>query len=101
MTNAENLLIERKKHPFLWMGVLSLAIAIALTRLNIYLGTQVNYLDYLPLFNALTIAILACAGIAILLGVTGLWIARFRSIPLALMSLASSAYLILLFLIDY
>jgi len=100
MTNAETLLIEHKKHPFLWMGILSLGIAIALTRLNIYLGTQVNYLDYLPLFNVLTTAILACAGIAIILGLVGLWKVRFRSIPLSLTSLASSAYLILLFLID-
>ena len=100
MTNAENLLSEHKKHPFLWMGILSLGIAIALTRLNIYLGTQVNYLDSLPLFNALTIAILVCAGIAVILGIAGLWKVRFRSIPLALTSLASSAYLILLFLID-
>jgi hypothetical protein len=74
--------------------------AISLTRLNIFLGTRVNYLNYLSLFNALTIALLACASIAIILSVAGLWKARFRSIPLALTSLASSAFLILLFLID-
>jgi nitrate reductase gamma subunit len=68
--------------------------------LNIYLGTQVNYLDYLSLFNALTIIILACVGVAIILGMVGLWKVRFRSVPLVLISLASSAFLILLFLID-
>ena len=100
MTNVENLSLTNKKHPFLWISILSLGIAIALTRLNIYLGTQVNYLDYLSLFNSLTIAILACMGISIILGIAGLWKVRFRSIPLVLMSLASSAFLILLFLID-
>ena len=100
MTNAENLLLVKKKHPLLWTSILSLGLAIALTRLNIYLGAQVNYLDYLPLFNALTIAILACAAIAIILGVAGLWKAHFRSVPLVVTSLASFAYLILIFIID-
>jgi hypothetical protein len=100
MKNSEILFTEDKKHPFLWMVVLCLGVAIALTRLNIYLGTQVNYLDYLPFFNALTIAILACASIAIILGLAGLWKAHFKSLPLALVSLASFAYLTLLFLID-
>ena len=100
MTNAESFLLDNKKHPFLWIGVLSLGVAIALARLNIYLGTQVNYLDTLSLFNVLTIVMLACAGIAIVLGIAGLWRVRFKSIPLAVMSLASSALLILLFLLD-
>lgn len=89
-----------QKHPFLWVGILSLASAIALARLNIYLGTQMNYLHYLLLFNALTIGMLVCAGIAISLSLAGLWRVRFKSIPLALVNLASSAFLILLFLID-
>ena len=100
MTNAEKLLPDNKKHPLLWTSVLSLGIAIALTRLNIYLGTQVNYPDYLSLFNALTIAMLACVGIDIVLSIAGLWRVRFRSVPLVLMSLVSFAFLILLFLID-
>jgi hypothetical protein len=100
MTSAEKLLPKSKKHPFLWLGVLSLGVSIALTRLNIYWGTQVNYLEHLSLFNALTLLILACVGISIALSISGLWKARFRSIPLAVMSLASSTYLILLFMID-
>jgi len=100
MTNAENLLIENKKHPLLWVAIVGLGVAIALTRLNIYLGTQVNYLDYLLLFNALTLAILGCVGITIIVILAGLWKARFRSIPLVVMSLISFGYLILLFLID-
>ncbi len=91
---------DNKKHPFLWLGLLSLAIAVALARLNIYLGTQMNYLHYLTLFNALTIGMLTCVGAAIILSFAGLWRARFKSIPLALASLVSSAFLILLFLID-
>ena len=100
MTDRGQLLLKNKKHPFLWIGLLSLVSAIVLTRLNIYLGTLVNYLDYLSLFNALTLAILMCAGIAIILSVAGLWKARFKSIPLALMGMVSSAFLILLFMID-
>ena len=89
-----------QKHPFLWIGLLSLVSAITLARLNIYLGKQVNYLDYLPLFNVLSYGVLLCAGIAILLSFVGLWRVRFKSIPLAWISLASSTFLILLFLID-
>jgi len=100
MTNSEQVLLDDKKHPFLWSGVFSLGASIALTRLNIYLGTRVNYLNFLSLFNAMTIAILACVGIAIVLSLTGLWRSRFRSIPLMVTSLASSAFLVLLFLID-
>jgi hypothetical protein len=100
MTNTENLSFAHKKHPFLWISVLSLGVAFALARLNIYLGTQVNYLDYLSLFNAMTIAILISAGIAIFLSIAGLWRTRFRSVPLALMSLVSFVFLVLLFLID-
>ena len=100
MTNTEQLSLENKKHPFLWIGLLSLVSAVAFTRLNIYLGTLVNYLDYLSLFNALTLAILMCAGIAIILSVAGLWKVRFKSIPLTLTGLASSAFLILLFMIN-
>ena len=100
MTTTEKSLLGHKKYPFFWMSVFSLVASIALARLNVYLGTQVNYLDYLSLFNALTIAMLLCGGIAIVMSVAGLWRARFRSIPLALMSLISSAFLILLFLID-
>ena len=100
MTSAEKLLPENKKHSFLWLGVLCLGASIVLTRLNIYWGTQVNYLEHLSLFNALTLLILTCVGISIVLSIAGLWKARFRSIPLAMMSLVSSAYLILLFMID-
>ena len=100
MTNTENSFFAHKKHLFLWISVLSLGVAFALARLNIYLGTQVNYLDYLALFNTLTIAMVLSVGIAIFLSIAGLWRARFKSIPLVLMSLASSAFLILLFLID-
>ena len=100
MTNIEQALHENKKHPFLWIGALSLTVAYALARLNIYLGTQVNYLDYLSLFNALTLTILACVGLAIIISIAGLWKARFKSIPLVLMSLASSVFLILLFMAD-
>ena len=89
-----------QNHPFLWIGLLGLVGAIGLTRLNIYLGTQVNYLDHLLLFNALTIGILSCAAITIILSVAGLWRTRFKSAPLTLVSLASFAFLILLFLID-
>jgi hypothetical protein len=89
-----------QKHPFLWIGILGLASAIGLTRLNIYLGTQVNYLDHLLFFNALTIGILSCAAITIILSLAGLWKTRFKSIPLVLVSLVSFAFLILLFLID-
>jgi hypothetical protein len=100
MRRAEKLVPEHKEHPFLWLGVLCLGASIALTRLNIYWGTQVNYLDYLSLFNALTLLILACVGFSIAMSMAGLWRARFRSIPLVVMGLASSAYLILLFMID-
>ena len=96
----KNILLDNKEHSFLWIGLLSLASAIALTRPNIYLGKQVDYLDYLSLFNVLTYGILLCAGIAILLSLAGLWRARLKSIPLVLTILASSAFLILLFLID-
>ena len=89
-----------QKHPFLWMGMSGLGIAYALVRLNLYLGTQVNYLDYLSLFNVLTFAICVCAGTASITSIAGLWKVRFRSIPLVLMNLASSAFLILLFMID-
>ena len=91
---------RHNRHPFLWIGLLCLISAIALTRLNIYLGTQVNYLHYLSLFNALTIGVLTCAVVAIMLSLAGLWRTRFKSIPLVLVGLASSAFLILLFLID-
>jgi len=100
MKNPETTLPETNKRPFLWISVISLGIAIALARLNIYLGTQVHYLDYLLFFNALTIAMLMSAGIAMLLSIAGLWRARFKSISLALMSLTPSVFLILLFLID-
>ena len=100
MTDTGRLLLKNKRHPFLWISLLSLVSSVAFTRLNIYLGTLVNYLDYLSFFNALTLAILMCAGIAIILSVAGLWKARFKSIPLALTGLASSAFLILLFMID-
>ena len=99
MINADQSLPKNKERSFLWISVLSLGVAIALARLNIYLGTQVNYLNYLLLFNALTISMLTCVGIAIILSIAGLWKTRFRNIPLMLMSLASSAFLILLFLI--
>ena len=89
-----------QKHPFLWIGFLSLASAIVLTRLNIYLGTQVNYQDHLLFFNVLTIGVLVCASIAIILSIAGLWRTRFKSIPLWLIGLASSFFLFLLFLID-
>jgi hypothetical protein len=94
------ILTNDTKRPFLWIGGFSLVSAYLLTQLNIYLGTRVNYLHYLSLFNALTVGILACTGIAILLGFIGLWRARFKSIPLALLSLASSIYLVLMFMID-
>ena len=100
MTKAEKMFFAHKKHPFLWISVLCLGAAIALARLNIYLGTQVNYLDYLSLFNTLTIAMLVSVGTAIFLSLVGLWQARFKSRPLVLMSLASSAFFVLLFLID-
>jgi len=100
MKNPEITLSETNKRPFLWISVISLGIAIALARLNIHLGTQVHYLDYLLLFNALTIAMVTSAGIAMLLSLAGLWRARLKSIPLAVMSLATSVFLILLFLID-
>ena len=101
MINADRSSSENNKElPFLWIGVLSLGVAIALARLNIYLGTKVNYLDHLLLFNVLTIVTLKCVGIAIILSIAGLWKARFKNIPLVLMSLVSSAFLILLFLID-
>jgi hypothetical protein len=100
MTKAENLSFAHKKHPFLWISVLGLGAAFALARLNIYLGTQVNYLDYLALFNTLTIAMLVSVGVAVFLSIAGLWRARFKSIPLTVMSLSSSALLILLFLTD-
>jgi len=100
MTNTEKTLIDRNKYPFIWISVISLGIAIGLAKLNIYLGTQVSYLDYLSLFNTLTIVMLVFVGVAVLLSMAGLWRARFRSIPLTLMSLASSAFLLLLFLID-
>lgn len=63
MISNEQLLLDHKKHPFLWMGVFSLGVSIVLAKLNIYLGTQVNYLDYLSLFNALTIVMLTCVSI--------------------------------------
>jgi len=100
MTYTKNLSLVNNKHPFSWISALSLGIAIILTRLNIYLGTQVNYLDHLSFFNALTLLILACVGIAILLSVAGVWKTRFRSLPLVVLSLASTAYLVLLLLID-
>lgn len=100
MTNAENLSFVDKKNPFLWISVRYLGAAIALARLNIYLGTQVNYLDYLSLFNILTIAMLVSVGVAVSLSIAGLWRARFKSIPLAMMSLTSSVFLILLFLVN-
>lgn len=100
MKKTENTLLEKNKHPLLWISVIGLGIAIALARLNIYLGTQVYYLDFLSLFNALTIVMLVFAGIAMLLSMAGLWRVHFKSIPLAIMSLVSSALLILLFLID-
>lgn len=93
-------LLSEKKHPFLWLGLLSLANSILLAQLNISLGRQVNYLDFLPLFNVLTYGIFLCAGIAILLSVAGLWMVKFKSLPLMLTGLASFAYLILLFLND-
>ena len=98
MTNIEQFLHDNKKHLFLRMGVLSLVVAMALARLNIYLGTQVNYLDYLSFFNALALTMLACEGIAIGLSIAGLRRVRFRSIPLVLICLALFAFLILLFL---
>lgn len=91
---------EKNQHPFFWLSMISLASALALTYLNIHLGKQVNYLNYLLLFNTLTISILLCAGLAIILGLAGLWRVRLKSIPLTLISLAASAFLILLFLID-
>jgi len=99
MNNSGDL-SEHKGHLFLWGSVLCLGAAIALARLNIYFGAQVNYLDYQSLFNALIMAVLACAGLAIVLSVAGLWKAHFKSIPLGLMSLLSSAFLILLFLVE-
>ena len=93
-------LTVNKQHPFLWIGIFCLLTAISLARLNIYLGTRMNYLDALLFFNALTIGVLACASIAILLSLAGLWKTRFKSIPLALTGLTSSAFLVLLFLID-
>lgn len=66
MNNSENLLRINQKHPFLWIGMSGLGFAYALVRLNIYLGTQVNYLDYQSLFNVLTFAICICAGAAII-----------------------------------
>ena len=100
MNIAENLSHANQKHPFLWIGALSLGIAYMLVRLNIYLGTQVNYLDYLSLFNAMTIAILAFVSVAIVLGIAGLWKVRFKSVPLVLIGVASSVFMLLLFLTD-
>lgn len=71
-----------------------------MARLNIYLGTQVNYLDYLTLFNTVTLLMLASAVLSIALGVTGLWKARFKNISLILTSLAASAFLVLMFFVD-
>ena len=93
-------LTVNKQHPFLWIDIFCLLTAISLARLNIYLGTRMNYLDALLFFNALTIGVLVCAGVAILLSLAGLWRTRFRSIPLILTSLTSSAFLVLLFMID-
>lgn len=100
MISNEQLLLDHKKHPFLWMGVFSLGVSIVLAKLNIYLGTQVNYLNYLSLFNVMILTMLACVGISIILSIAGLWRSHFRSVPLALMSLASSVFLILIFLIS-
>jgi hypothetical protein len=91
---------EKNQPLFFWLSTVSLASALALTYLNIYLGRQTNYLNYLQVFNTITISILICAGLAITLGLVGLWKVRLKSIPLALISLTSSAFLILLFLID-
>jgi hypothetical protein len=80
--------------------LLSLANSILLARLNISLGRQVNYLDFLPLFNVLTYGIFLCAGIAILICFAGLWMVKFKSLPLMLTGLASFTFLVLLFMID-
>lgn len=99
MINTDQSSLDNKMDPFLWIAVLSLGFAIALAKLNIYMGTQVYYLDYLSLFNVMTIAIFVSASTAIILSMVGLWKVRFKSIPLALMSLASSAFLILMFMV--
>ena len=100
MTNSKKMIFANQKHPFLWISVFSLIIAYILIQLNIYLGSQVNYLDYLSLFNGLTVAVLTFVVIAVAISLAGLWRARFKSIPLLVMSLISSAFLLLLFLID-
>jgi len=100
MTTTEYHLRGAQKHPFLWISVFSLGIAVVLARFNGFLGARVNYLDYLSLFNAMTIAMLACVGIAIVLSIAGLWKVHFKSAPLALIGAFSSVFMLLLFLID-
>ena len=100
MTTTEYQLRGTQKHPFLWNSVFSLGAAIALARLNGFLGAQVNYLDYLSLFNTMTIAMFICVGATIIMSVVGLWRVRFKSVPLILIGSISSVFTILLFLID-
>jgi len=78
MTPTADQLSFSQKPPFLWISIASLGLAFALARLNGFLGTQVNYLDYLSLFNTMTIAMLACVGMAIVMSFAGLWKMRFR-----------------------
>ena len=98
--NVQKASPDKTKYWFLWGSLLSLVSAIGFVKLNSYLGTQVNYLDYLTFFNLLTLVTLWCAFLAILLSIAGVWKSNFKSIPLVLMSLVSSAFLFLLFAID-
>ena len=60
------------------MSVSSLLLAF----ISIALGQRVNYLDYLPFFNAMALVMLSLGVGALLLGLLGTWRTRGRSLPL-------------------
>ena len=62
---------------------LSLALSVAsliVASVSLTLGRQINYLNYLPLFNALALLMLGLAIAALLLALFGIWRSRGRSI---------------------
>lgn len=56
--------------------------SLLLATVSIVLGQEVNYLDYLSLFNAMAAGMLSLSAAALLVGLVGTWKARGRSVLL-------------------
>ncbi len=68
----------RSQSALAFVSLLSSAASLLLAATSIVIGRQVDYLDHLPLFNAMAAGMLALVLAALLSGLAGTWKARGR-----------------------